>query len=189
MKKLASLTALLASLVGYAAPFAMADEAQKLLVFWASGNIGKVIVDEALERGHLVVGVSRTPDRLAIASEAFVPAEGDIRDAASVRALIAETSPGIVIVDASPGSPMHGMFFGHWIALQTYRDSSLRWTVATPANEIAPGERTGKYRVATEMPVVDDDGRSSISTEDFAVAMMDEIDKPRFIGRRYTVSY
>lgn len=68
--------------------------------------------------------------------------------------------------------------------LDMYRASKgLNWTMLAPAPEIAPGERTGRYRVGTDSPVGD-----SISAEDFVVAVADELEKPAHAGTRFTVA-
>ena len=91
--------------------------------------------------------------------------------------------------EAPEGSPMYAMLFGHWIALQNYRDSEIRWSVVTPAGSIKAGDRTGEFRLDTETAIVDAEGNSRISEEDFAVAIIDELENPQFIGRRFTVGY
>ena len=63
------------------------------------------------------------------------------------------------------------------------------WTFFSPAMNIRPGTRTGKFRLGTEQVVTDANGGSAISMEDYAVAMVDEIEKPQFINRRFTVGY
>ncbi|MFG2285203.1 NAD(P)-dependent oxidoreductase [Streptomyces sp. NPDC048595] len=78
----------------------------------------------------------------------------------------------------------------HGDALDFYRTvSDVRWTNISPAATIAPGERTGGYRTATDELVTAADGSSRISTEDYAVAVLDEIERPRHIGERFTVGY
>ena len=57
------------------------------------------------------------------------------------------------------------------------------WTYLSPAPVIAPGDRTGRYVLADESPAGD-----SISAEDFAVALVDEIEKPAHQRRRFTVA-
>lgn len=77
----------------------------------------------------------------------------------------------------------------HGDALDYYRTvSDVEWTNVTPAAEIAPGERTGSYRVALDDLLTNDAGESRISTEDFAVAVVDEIEQAQHIGRRFTVA-
>ncbi|MFE6688028.1 NAD(P)-dependent oxidoreductase [Streptomyces sp. NPDC057743] len=78
----------------------------------------------------------------------------------------------------------------HGDALDFYRTvSDVRWTNLSPAATIEPGERTGTYRTATDDLVVAEDGSSRISAEDYAVALLDEIEEPRHIGERFTVGY
>lgn len=78
----------------------------------------------------------------------------------------------------------------HGDALDFYRTvRDIRWTNISPAASIEPGERTGRYRTALDDLVVDPDGASHISTEDYAVAVLDEIEQPQHIGERFTVGY
>jgi len=78
---------------------------------------------------------------------------------------------------------------GHREALHALRISNRRWTYATPSAEIRPGERTGRFRVGGDQLLVDASGRSWISYEDFALAILDEIEWPRHIQGRFTVGY
>ncbi|MER5532554.1 NAD(P)-dependent oxidoreductase [Streptomyces mirabilis] len=78
---------------------------------------------------------------------------------------------------------------GHRDALNVLRTSNRLWTYFSPAEDIAPGERTGRFRVGTDRPVLDADGHSRISAEDAAIALVDEAELPRFIQRRFTVGY
>jgi putative NADH-flavin reductase len=65
----------------------------------------------------------------------------------------------------------------------------VQWTFQSPNGTIAAGKRTGKFRLGTDQILVDANGRSAISMEDFAVAMLDEIEKPQFINKRFTAGY
>ncbi|WP_129841009.1 NAD(P)H-binding protein [Streptomyces sp. RFCAC02] len=67
--------------------------------------------------------------------------------------------------------------------------SELRWTSLSPAGTIEPGDRTGAYRTALDDLVTGPGGESRISTEDYAVALVDEIERPAHVGRRFTVGY
>jgi uncharacterized protein len=67
--------------------------------------------------------------------------------------------------------------------------TDVRWTVISPPALIRPGARTGTYRSALEDLVVGEDGKSRISTEDFAVAVVDEIEHARHVNQRFTVGY
>lgn len=74
-------------------------------------------------------------------------------------------------------------------ALNVLRTSNRLWTYFSPAEDIAPGERTGRFRIGGDQPVVDAQGRSRISAEDAAVALVDEAELPRFVQRRFTIGY
>lgn len=63
------------------------------------------------------------------------------------------------------------------------------WTFLSPAMFFGPGERTGTFRLGTETLLTAADGKSSISYEDFAVAMIDEIETPKHKNQRFTVGY
>lgn len=78
---------------------------------------------------------------------------------------------------------------GHGDALNILRTSNRLWTYFSPAIEIAPGERTGRFRVGGDQPVMDADGRSRVSAEDAAIALIDETELPRFVQRRFTIGY
>jgi putative NADH-flavin reductase len=99
---------------------------------------------------------------------------------------------GIRFVDA-PGFPETVMLeaSGQAAALDIYRASTgVRWTyLSPPPGNFAPGKRTGRYRTGHEHPVVAKDGSFSMSFEDAAVAIVDEIEHPLFIGQRFTIGY
>ncbi|WP_067490522.1 NAD(P)-dependent oxidoreductase [Actinomadura hibisca] len=65
----------------------------------------------------------------------------------------------------------------------------LDWTYISPAAEIGPGERTGTFRLGGDALLTDAEGNSSISAEDYAVALVDELEQGRAVGRRITVAY
>jgi putative NADH-flavin reductase len=67
--------------------------------------------------------------------------------------------------------------------------TDLDWTAISPPASIQPGERTGKFRLGRDQLLEDDNGKSEISREDFAVAILDEIEKPKHIRRRFTAAY
>ncbi|PUZ24326.1 hypothetical protein GA0116948_10785 [Chitinophaga costaii] len=67
--------------------------------------------------------------------------------------------------------------------------SDLDWTVISPAMNIEPGPRTGVFRLGRDQVVADAKGESRISTKDFAVAVIDELEKPQHIKQRFTLAY
>ena len=76
-------------------------------------------------------------------------------------------------------------------ALAVWRGGAqgLDWTYLSPAAEIAPGKRTGKYRTTDDQLLVDAQGRSFITFEDYAVAVLDELQRPQHVGARFGVAY
>jgi putative NADH-flavin reductase len=67
--------------------------------------------------------------------------------------------------------------------------TDLEWTAISPPASIQPGERTGKFRLGRDHLLEDDKGKSEISREDFAIAILDEIEKPKHIRQRFTAAY
>ncbi|MGW4402481.1 NAD(P)-dependent oxidoreductase [Nonomuraea sp. NPDC004702] len=75
-------------------------------------------------------------------------------------------------------------------ALGLYREvTDLDWTYVSPAAEIAPGGRTGVYRIGRDDLLSDADGRSFITAEDYAVAIADELEEHAHPRTRITVAY
>jgi putative NADH-flavin reductase len=68
-------------------------------------------------------------------------------------------------------------------------EKELDWVFFSPAGDIAPGKRTGKFRLGKDELVVDQKGESKISVEDYAVAMIDELEKPAHHRERFTIGY
>lgn len=65
----------------------------------------------------------------------------------------------------------------------------FEWTFLSPAMFFGPGERTGNFRLGDDTLLTAADGKSSISYEDFAVALLDEIETPKHKNKRFTVGY
>ncbi len=68
-------------------------------------------------------------------------------------------------------------------------ETALDWTFLSPSALIQPGERTGKFRLGKDQLLVDADGNSAISAEDYAIALVDELEKPAHSRQRFTVGY
>jgi putative NADH-flavin reductase len=67
--------------------------------------------------------------------------------------------------------------------------SDLDWVFVSPSMMLGPGERTGKFRKGKHHLLTAEDGKSSISYEDLAVAILDELENPTVHGDRFTVGY
>jgi putative NADH-flavin reductase len=101
------------------------------------------------------------------------------------------TPSGTQLVD-TPNFPVEykSTALAHRDALKLYKnDNELDWTYVSPAAEIAPGERTGIFRTGGDQLLSDGQGRSFISMEDYAIAILYEIENPRHIKEQMTVAY
>ena len=67
--------------------------------------------------------------------------------------------------------------------------SGADWTYFAPAGLFEPGERTGKFRLGKDDLIVDASGNTRISMEDYAIAAVDELEKPQHRGERFTIGY
>lgn len=72
---------------------------------------------------------------------------------------------------------------------QLRTEKVLDWVFLSPAAMLVPGERTGRYRTGKDDLLTDDAGESRISLEDYAVAMLDEAERPQHHRERFTVAY
>lgn len=76
-------------------------------------------------------------------------------------------------------------------ALEVFRadQGSVNWTVISPAAQIFPGERTGQFRLGNDYLLVDAEGNSRISVEDYAVAVLDQAEQRLHPKQRISVAY
>jgi putative NADH-flavin reductase len=215
----------------------------RIVVFGATGNIGRRIAQEALRRGHEVVGAVRDPAavespdprvrlvkadatraadvaRVVQGADAVVSAISPRPNSrglaapslqANARALIdglrqagvkrvlyvggassLEVAPGRTLAD-EPDFPQAYKAEAREgrEALAAWRSEAdgLEWTYLSPAVEIGPGRRTGTYRTTDDQVLADAAGKSFISFEDYAVAVLDELERPRHVARRFGVAY
>jgi uncharacterized protein len=72
---------------------------------------------------------------------------------------------------------------------QLRKEPSLDWSFLAPSAQMMTGERTGKFRLGGAQLLADASGKSWISVEDFAVAMIDELEHPAHVRQRFTVGY
>lgn len=102
-----------------------------------------------------------------------------------------EVAPGKRVVD-QPGFPEQwkaGALKTAAFLDELRGEAMLDWVFVSPAAMLAPGERTGKYRVGGDQLLTDRDGESHISLEDYAVAMLDEAERPQHHRGRFSVAY
>jgi putative NADH-flavin reductase len=101
-----------------------------------------------------------------------------------------EVAPGVTILKS-------GHLPAEWIpiaashekALELLKKSDINWTYFSPAGFFEPGTRTGKFRLDTNKLVADSQGNSRISMEDYAIALVDELEKPAHERARFTIGY
>lgn len=106
-------------------------------------------------------------------------------------------APGLRLVDSGkipeailPGVRSLGEFYLHTLM----REDGIDWVFFSPAGVLgnadrSPGVRTGKYRLGKDDLIVDAEGNSSISVEDYAKAMVDELESPAHHKERFTIGY
>ena len=102
-----------------------------------------------------------------------------------------EVAPGVQLVDTAdfPESYKPEALAGRDFLNILRRERELDWTFLSPSALFVPGERTGKFRLGTDRLLVGSDGASKISFEDYAIALVDELEKPRYSRQRFTVGY
>jgi len=69
------------------------------------------------------------------------------------------------------------------------KETNLEWSFLAPSADLSPGQRTGKFRLGKDQLLTDANGKSHISTQDYAMAMIDEVEQPMHIRQRFTVGY
>jgi len=85
--------------------------------------------------------------------------------------------------------PWKGNALGQAAALELYRLSDFDWTYLSPAAVLEPGERTGHYRSGGDQLLKDAEGKSRITIPDYALALMDEVERGDHLRQRMTVAY
>ncbi|MEA1651658.1 NAD(P)-dependent oxidoreductase [Nitrospirillum sp. BR 11164] len=103
-----------------------------------------------------------------------------------------EVAPGVALIDTPefPAAYKAEAGAGRDV-LNALRqgDTGVEWTFLSPSAFFFAGERTGRFRLADDQLLVDATGKSQVSYEDFAVALVDEVESPAHANRRFTVGY
>ncbi|MFC9440894.1 NAD(P)-dependent oxidoreductase [Nocardia sp. NPDC057030] len=167
----------------------------------AIGGLDMVI--SAVNAGHGIADTITNAQRFVVGAEAMVSAlarHPRTRVIAVGGAGSLEVSPGLQLVDtgaafirtltedlAVPAEYVE-VVRALRSALHVYRLSNRHWTYVSPSSgRIEPGERTGRFRVGGDQLLIG--GAGDLSAEDLAVALLDEVEQPRFLQRRFTVGY
>ena len=131
-------------------------------------------------------GGSDAATLIAAAKQAGVPRMLVVGGAGSL-----EVAPGLAVVD-TPNFP--AAYKAEALAGRTFLEAlrgekELDWTFISPSALFEPGERTGKFRLGGDQLLADAGGASRITMEDYAIALVDEIESPQHSRRRFTVGY
>jgi putative NADH-flavin reductase len=102
-----------------------------------------------------------------------------------------EVQPGVQSVDTPefPKDWKQGSLATREALNQLRKESGLDWSFLAPSADCSSGQRTGKFRLGTDQLLKDANGQSRISVEDYAMAMIDEVEKRKHIRQRFTVGY
>lgn len=132
-------------------------------------------------------------DQLVIVTGRLVEA---VRKAKTPRLIVVggaaslEVAPGVTLLSS-------GHLPEEWLAIATshattldlLKKSDINWTYFSPAAFFVPGDRTGKFRLGKDQLIADAKGESRISLEDYAIALVDELERPAHERARFTIGY
>jgi uncharacterized protein len=102
-----------------------------------------------------------------------------------------EVAPGVQLVDTPtfPAKFKQGALGAREALTLLRAEKDLDWTLISPPAFLEPGTRTGKYRAGSDQLLMDGQVPAKISVEDLAVAILDEIERPKHLRKRFTVAY
>ena len=102
-------------------------------------------------------------------------------------------APGLRVVDsgAIPEEIMGGVRpLGDFYLNTLMNEKDIDWVFFSPAGVFDPqGKKTGNYRLGKDDLIVDAEGNSHISVQDYADAMVNELEKPAHHKERFTIGY
>lgn len=155
----------------------------------ASGNVGSRLLKELSNRDQ-VTAIARSTEKIA-ALPGVTAATGDAQDADCVAERRRRQPQGCPRqTPARPAGLSRRLKEEATNGAETlaYLRDDLDWTFLSPSAMFVPGERTGKFRLGRDELLTSNVG-SSISFEDYAIAMVDEIENPQHPRQRFTVGY
>ena len=133
--------------------------------------------------GYYVQGIGSI---IAATGQAAVPRLLVVGGAGSL-----EVSPGVQLMDtpAFPAAWKATAEGARQALKRLQQETQLDWTMLSPAAQLEPGARTGSFRLGGDQLLADAEGHSRISVQDYAVAMIDELERPAHSRRRFSVAY
>jgi putative NADH-flavin reductase len=123
---------------------------------------------------------------LAAVSQAEVPRLLVVGGAGSL-----DVAPGVRLLDSPdfPEAYREESTAGAVVLDILREEKTVDWTFLSPSALLVPGERTGVFRIGGDQLLVDARGKSWISMEDYAIALVDELETPKHSRKRFTVGY
>ncbi len=101
-----------------------------------------------------------------------------------------EFSPGVTVLKSGYWPEQYvPIATSHVKAFAALKASAINWTYFSPPMLIQPGERTGKFRLGGDALIRDEQGKSWVSFEDYAIALVDELERPAHERARFTIGY
>lgn len=102
-----------------------------------------------------------------------------------------EVKPGVQALDLPefPKEYKQGALATRETLAHLRQETGLEWSYLSPSADLFPGSRTGQFRLGSDQLLKDAKGASRISVQDYAMAMIDELEKPAHVRSRFTVGY
>ena len=148
-----------------------------LAALWAGHDVAISAVHFLASDAAKLIGAAKESE---VGRYIVVGGAGSLEVAPGVRLVTTPTFPAQYKAEAEKGAAFLDLLG---------QEQALNWTFLSPSALFIDGERTGKFRLGTDQLLTAADGKSSISFEDYAVALADEIERPAHIRKRFTVGY
>ncbi len=166
------------------------DGAAKTGMEMVMGDVGDLALAERLKGCDTVIRAMKFADATADRVIAFAKAAGAPRLLSVGGAGTLEVAPGKLLMDTPdfPEEAKSEAAAGKRFLDALRAEEALDWTFICPAADFRPGARTGHYRVSGDQLLTDAAGNSHISAEDFAIAVVDELETPSHPRARFSVA-
>lgn len=143
-----------------------------------NGAKGGEVMDTTIKATHSII---RAMKQASVQRLLFVGGAGSLQ--------IPEKEIDLVDTDEFPEAWKEGALATRESLRILRREKDLNWTFLSPSAHIEPGPRTGRFRLGSDELLLDEKGERRISTADYAMAMIDELEKPSHMRSRFTVGY
>ncbi len=154
-----------------------ANDRAELARLWADHDVAISSIHFSASDAETLIGAAKDS---GVSRYLVVGGAGSLEVAPGVRLVTTPGFPAAYKAEAEKGAAFLD---------RLRQEKELDWTFLSPSAMFDFGSRTGKFRLGTDQLLVDAEGKSFISFEDFAVAMADEIERPAHRRARFTVGY